>query len=144
MRQPELAGGHAAESSEQHVLDGEPREQAAGDPAGPWLWARPHVATWQQATRAAQQDAPVPCSPPRPLGPETGRVRADAEDILASFRAEAARDRDQLRADLRIRAEPAERQADAYRDELDQLRTEATHHTTSSRTLPRTRLASQP
>ena len=33
-----------------------------------------------------------------------------------------ARERDELRADLRGRAERAERQADAYRDELDRLR----------------------
>jgi hypothetical protein len=31
---------------------------------------------------------------------ETGRVRADAEKMLAGFRADAARDRDELRADL--------------------------------------------
>jgi len=42
--------------------------------------------------------------------------------MLASFRADTARDRDELRADLRARAERAERQADAYRDELTQLR----------------------
>jgi len=39
--------------------------------------------------------------------------------MLASFRADAARDRDELRADLRARAE---RQADAYRDELAEIR----------------------
>jgi hypothetical protein len=42
--------------------------------------------------------------------------------MLAGFRAEAVRDRDELRADLRARAERAERDADAYRDELAQLR----------------------
>jgi len=30
-----------------------------------------------------------------------GRIRTDAEKMLAGFRAEAARDRDELRADLR-------------------------------------------
>ena len=38
------------------------------------------------------------------------------------MRAEATREREELRADLRARAERAERQADAYRDELDRLR----------------------
>ena len=47
--------------------------------------------------------------------------------MLAGFRADAARDRDELRADLRARAERAERQADAYRDELTQLRAEISH-----------------
>ena len=42
--------------------------------------------------------------------------------MLDKVRAEAARERDELRADLRARAERAERQADAYRDELGQLR----------------------
>ncbi len=48
--------------------------------------------------------------PPDAALAETGRVRTDA-----------SRDRDELRADLRARAE---RQADAYRDELAQLRTQ--------------------
>jgi len=42
--------------------------------------------------------------------------------MLAEFRAEAARERDELRADLRARAERAEREADAYRAELAQIR----------------------
>jgi hypothetical protein len=37
-------------------------------------------------------------------------------------RADAARERHELRADLRARAERAERHADAYRDELDHRR----------------------
>ena len=45
---------------------------------------------------------------------ETERARADAERTLAEFRAEAARERDELRADLRARAE----RADTYRAEL--------------------------
>ena len=45
--------------------------------------------------------------------------------MLASFRADAARDRDELRVDLRGRAERAEREADAYREELTQLRAQA-------------------
>ena len=53
---------------------------------------------------------------------EIGRVRADAERMLEQVRADAAREREELRADLRARAERAERQADAYRDELDRLR----------------------
>jgi len=42
--------------------------------------------------------------------------------MLDQVRAEATREREELRADLRARAERAERQADAYRDELDRLR----------------------
>ncbi len=47
--------------------------------------------------------------------------------MLADFRAEAARDRGQLRADLRARAERAEREADACREELVQLRPSISH-----------------
>ena len=66
--------------------------------------------------------------------------------MLASFRADAARDRDELRADLRARAERAEHQADAYRDELDQLRAGTSPQTdiTTSRTPRRARPATQP
>ena len=42
--------------------------------------------------------------------------------MTGELRAEAAREREELRADLRARAERAEQQADAYRDELGQLR----------------------
>jgi len=37
-----------------------------------------------------------------------------------------------LRADLRARAERAEQQADAYRDELTELRAQASHDTRTS------------
>jgi len=47
---------------------------------------------------------------------ETDRVRADAEKTLAAFR-----------ADLRARAERAERETDAYRAELAQLRARRPH-----------------
>lgn len=47
---------------------------------------------------------------------ETGRVRADAEMTLAAFR-----------ADLRARAERAERETDVYRAELAQLRARRPH-----------------
>jgi hypothetical protein len=42
--------------------------------------------------------------------------------MLASFREDAARERDELRADLRARAERAEHEADQFRAELTQLR----------------------
>jgi len=42
--------------------------------------------------------------------------------MLAEFHAEAARERDELRADLRARAERAEHQADTYRAELARIR----------------------
>jgi hypothetical protein len=44
---------------------------------------------------------------------------------MAQFRAEAARERDELRADLRTRAERAEHEADAFRGELAQIRADA-------------------
>ena len=43
--------------------------------------------------------------------------------MLAQWRAEATREREEMRADLRARAERAGREADAYRAELAQLRT---------------------
>jgi hypothetical protein len=64
----------------------------------------------------------------------------DADKTLAAFRADAARD------ELRARAERAERQADAYRDELTQLRAATgpvTDTTTASGTLPRARQATR-
>jgi hypothetical protein len=66
--------------------------------------------------------------------------------LLADFRADAVRDRDEMRADLRAPAERAEHQADAYRDELAQLRTGTSHDTdtTASRTPRRTRQVTQP
>jgi hypothetical protein len=69
-----------------------------------------------------------------------------AGQMLASFRADAAHDRDELRTDLRARAERAERQADAYRDELAQLRVGTSHDTdiTSSRMPRRSRPTTQP
>ena len=83
----------------------------------------------EQAAQLAQQDAARAQAAAEAARAETGRVRADADKMLASFRADAARDRDELRADLRARAERAERQADAYRDELDQLRAGTSHDT---------------
>lgn len=41
--------------------------------------------------------------------------------MLAQWRAEATREREEMRADLRARAERAEREADAYRAELTRL-----------------------
>jgi len=54
---------------------------------------------------------------------ETRRVRDDANKTITGLRAEAAGELAAVRADLRARAERAETQADAYRAELDQLRT---------------------
>jgi chromosome segregation ATPase len=70
--------------------------------------ARQDIARAEAAAQAAQA--------------ETERVRADAGRVLGEARADAAREREELRADLRARAERAEHQADAYRDELAQLR----------------------
>ena len=99
----------------------------------------------EQAARLAQQEAARAQAAAEAAAAETGRVRADADMTLASFRADAARDRDELRADLRARAERAGRQADAYRDELTQLRAGTSHHvgTTTARSPARTMPASQ-
>ena len=86
--------------------------------------ARDAAAQAEQAARLAQQEAARALAAAEAARAETGRVRADADKMLAGFRADAARDRDELRADLRARAERAEQQADAYRDELAQLRAE--------------------
>ena len=83
----------------------------------------------EQATQLAQQEAAGAQAAAEAARAETGRVRADADKMLAGFRVDAARDRDELRADLRARAERAERQADAYRDELAQLRAGTGHDT---------------
>ena len=99
----------------------------------------------EQAARLAQQEATRAQAAEQAALAETGRVRADADKMLAAFRADAARDRDELRADLRARAERAERQADAYRDELIQLRaaTPPVTDTAASGTLPRARRATR-
>jgi hypothetical protein len=65
----------------------------------------------------------VHSQPPKAAKAETGRVRADADKMLVGFRADAARDRDESRADLRARAV----RADTYRDELAKLRAAASH-----------------
>jgi colicin import membrane protein len=83
----------------------------------------------EQAGQLAQQDPARALAAGDAARAETGRVRADVEKMLAGFRADAARDRDEVRADLRARAERAETQADAYRDELTQLRSQASPHT---------------
>ena len=89
--------------------------------------ARQTAAQAEQDARAAQQEAARALAAAGAARAETGRVRADAEKMLADLRADAVRDRDELRADLRTRAERAEQQADAYRDELAQLRAESSH-----------------
>jgi colicin import membrane protein len=99
------------------------------------------------ASQLAQQDAARAQAAAEAALAETGRVRADAEKMLTGFRAEAARDRDELRTDLRSRAERAEGQADAYRAEVAQLRAGSSHDTdtvTASRTPRRARQATQP
>ena len=52
-------------------------------------------------------------------------MAANAEKMLADYRAEAAAELAAVRADLRARAERAEAEADAYRAELAQLRASA-------------------
>jgi len=97
----------------------------------------------EKAARIAQQDAARAQAAEQAARAETGRVRVDAEKMLAGFPADAARGR----ADLRAQAERAEGQADAYRDELARLRA-ASHDNdiaaASSRTPRHTRQATQP
>lgn len=103
--------------------------------------ARDAAGQAEQAAWLAQQEVTRAQAAEQAALAETGRVRADADKMLAAFRADASRDRDELRTDLRARAERAELQADAYRDELTQLRaaTGPVTDTTARRTLPRTR-----
>jgi hypothetical protein len=100
----------------------------------------------EHATQLAQQETARAQAAEQAARAETSRVRADADKMLTGFRADAARDRNELRIDLRARAEHAERQADAYRDELAQLRAGTSHDTdtSSSRTSRRTSQATQP
>lgn len=83
----------------------------------------------ETATQHAQQETARSQVAACAARAETGRVRADAGKMLDQVRAEAARERDELRADFRARAEHAERQANAYRDEPGQLHA-ARHDTT--------------
>jgi hypothetical protein len=103
-----------AEASQQVRAAGDDRDQALA-----------RAVQAEQAARLAQQDAAQAAE--QAARAETDRVRADADEMLTGFRADAARDRDELRADLRARAERAERQADAYGDELVQLRAGTSH-----------------
>ena len=136
--EPDTAIGQARAAASQRVSAAEvDRDQAR------------HAAPAEQAARLAQQEATRAQASADAARAETGRVRADVEKMLAGFRADAARDRDRdkLRADLRVRPERAERQADAYRDELAQFRAQTSHDTdttTVGRTPPRTRQATQP
>ena len=77
--------------------------------------------------RQARQDATRAQAAETAARVETERARGDAERMLAQFRAEAACERDELRADVRARAERAEREADAYRAEPAQVRAGAGH-----------------
>jgi chromosome segregation ATPase len=84
--------------------------------------AQQAAANTEAAARQAQQETARAQAAAEAAQAETGRVRADAERALDQARADAAREREELRADLCARAERAERQADAYRGELDQVR----------------------
>jgi colicin import membrane protein len=102
----------------------------------------------EQAAHLVQQEVARAQAAADAAREEAGRVRTDADKMLIGFRAEAARDRDELRADLRARAERAERQADDYRDELAQVRAAQIGHDTGTpfegKTSRRPRQAAQP
>jgi colicin import membrane protein len=98
----------------------------------------------EQITRQVQQETARAQAAEQAARAETGRVRADAEKMLTGFLADASRDRDELRIDLRARAEHAERQAEAYRGELAELRAENSHDGGTARTPRRVRQATQP
>jgi colicin import membrane protein len=80
--------------------------------------ARQVAADAEAATRHAEQETIRAQAAARAAQAETERVRADAVKMLDQARAEAARERNELRTDLRARSERAEQQADAYRDAL--------------------------
>ena len=84
------------------------------------LFRSPALST--RLTRGARSATASTAAFTTAMAAETKRVRADAERTLTQVRADNARERDELRADLRARAERAEHQADAYRAELGQLR----------------------
>ena len=84
--------------------------------------ARKSAAEAKAAAVEARQDIVRAEAAAQAAKAETERVRTDAGWMLGEARADATREREELRADLRARAERAERQADAYRDELAQLR----------------------
>ena len=84
--------------------------------------ARKAAAVAEAVTGQAKQEATRAQAAVEAAQAATKRVRADAERTLTHARADNARERDELRADLRVRAERAEHQADAYRAELDRLR----------------------
>ncbi|HBW19198.1 MAG TPA: hypothetical protein DEH11_09390, partial [Actinobacteria bacterium] len=83
--------------------------------------ARKAAAVAEAVTEQAKQEATRAQTAAEAAQAETKRVRADAEQTLTQARADNARERDELRADLRARAERAEHQADAYRAELDRV-----------------------
>ena len=66
--------------------------------------------------RQAQQDATRAQAAETAARVETERARSDAERMLTQFRAEAACERDELRADVRARAELAQLRAGAGHD----------------------------
>ena len=109
------SGTHPGQSSRQ-CRGGLPRP----DPSG---WPR----TLRRRCGRRRGTPPARRQPRRPPAWRPRRARGDAERILAQFRAEAACERDELRADVRARAERAEREADAYRAEPAQVRDGAGH-----------------
>ena len=70
----------------------------------------------ETAMQQAQQDATRAQAAETAARVETERARSDAERILAQFGAEAACERDELRADVRARAELAQLRAGAGHD----------------------------
>jgi colicin import membrane protein len=109
-RDAAIAQAHADADAKVRAAESDRDEarRTAAEAKAAAVQARQDIARAEAATQAAQA--------------ETERVRADAGRTLGEARADAAREREELRADLRARAERAEHQADAYRDELAQLR----------------------
>jgi hypothetical protein len=123
----DAAIGQCRAQADQTISAAEATRDQARNAAGPA----------EQAARRAQQEATRAQAAEQAVLAETGRVHADADKVLAAFRPDAVRDR----------AERAERQVDAYRDELTQLCASTgpvTGTTSSSTTLPRARQANQP
>ena len=108
----DTAIGQARAEAEERVSAAETvRDQARADAAQ----AGDRAGQAQQETARAQADADA-------AREETRRVHANAEKMLAGYRAETTAELAAVRADLRARAERAEAEADAYRAELAQLR----------------------
>ena len=92
-----------------------------------------------EAASQAQQATAVATAEARATREELARYRDDVEKMLDRLRADAQRERDQIRTDLTGRAKRAEDEADLLRRELAELRAAAAKDTTSAGSGPAAR-----